>query len=39
MGRAVNFDNNHALATNEIDEVRSDRTLANKFQSIEPTVA
>jgi hypothetical protein len=32
MGRAVNLDNNHALATNEIDEVGSDRILANKFQ-------
>ena len=37
--RAVNLNDDPALPTNEIDKIWSDRTLPDKFQAIEPTIA
>jgi hypothetical protein len=37
--RAVNLDDDPVLASNEIDQTWSDRTLPTKFRTIESTIA
>jgi len=39
MRRAIGFDNQHALATNEITEIESDRFLAREFEAVQAAIA
>ncbi len=38
MGRAVEFDNQLVLKTNEIDDIGTDRSLSTEFETADPTI-